>query len=268
MNPWFSKRLSPTHVLRWDSLLRASLLLFSFCAVWLALGTIAIAPTYADLNPAQSTPVSSVYSTRARHSPDGIGKFYMGREIAQVMGHPGAGWLERSTRKSEEQPDRAVRLLDLRKTDVVADIGAGTGYFTFRIAPRVSQVYAVDIQQEMLDIIERFQQKNGLTNITKVLGNEADTRLPAGTIDLALMVDAYHEFSYPKEMMESIGRGLKPGGRVALVEYKAENPLVLIKRLHKMSEAQVRLEMEAVGLTFVENKPGLPQQHLLIFRKP
>jgi SAM-dependent methyltransferase len=210
----------------------------------------------------------SIYSTREQHHPDGIGKFYMGREIAQVMGHPGAGWLERSSRGIEERPQLAIDLLDLQATDTVADIGAGTGYFSFRMAQQVAQVYAVDIQPEMLEIVSTIQAENKIDNVETILGEATATHLPPNSIDLALMVDAYHEFAYPREMMQSIVAALKPGGRVALLEYKAENPLVMIKRLHKMSQAQVKAEMNAVGLTFVMNKRDLPQQHLLIFQKP
>ncbi len=220
---------------------------------------LTIAPAAAD-NP--------IYRTQLNHNPDGIGKFYMGREIAQVMGHQGAGWLERSSRGLEERPQLAIDLLQLQPTDVVADIGAGTGYFAFRMAAQAAKVYTVDVQPEMLEMIESIQTERQIHNIERILGDETDTHLPAASIDLALMVDAYHEFAYPREMMRSIVKGLKPGGRVALLEYKLENPLIAIKKLHKMSQAQVKAEMAAVGLTFVETQHGLPQQHLLIFRKP
>jgi SAM-dependent methyltransferase len=207
------------------------------------------------------------YATKTHPDPDGIGKVYMQREIAQVMGHQGAGWLERSGRGLEEQPQKAIDLLGLKKTDTIADIGAGTGYFTLRIAPQVAQVYAVDVQPEMLEIIAAKQAEQGIENVERVLGADSDPHLPTETIDLALLVDAYHEFAYPREMMQGIVQGLKPGGRVALLEYKGENPLVMIKPLHKMTQGQVRRELAAVGLEFVENRRGLPQQHLLIFRK-
>jgi SAM-dependent methyltransferase len=224
-------------------------------AICLFVGLL-ISPALAD---------QDIYSTRAQHHPDGIGKFYMGREIAQVMGHQGAGWLERSSRGIEERPQLAIDLLQLQPTDTVADIGAGTGYFTFRMAKQVAKVYAVDIQPEMLEIISSIQAED---NVVPILGETTTTHLPANSIDLALMVDAYHEFDYPREMMQSIVASLKPGGRVALLEYKAENPFVPIKKLHKMSQAQVKAEMNAVGLTFVTNQQDLPQQHLLIFQKP
>ena len=215
--------------------------------------------------PAASDGYGSIAPTR-----DGIGKTYMGREIADVMGHEAADWLERSTRDAEEATDRLVRYLELEPTDVVADIGAGTGYFAFRISRFVSQgkVLAVDIQPEMLDFVREKARREAVTNVEPVLGTIEDPNLPAGGVDLVLMVDAYHEFSHPREMMKAILAGLKPGGRVVLVEYRLEDPTVPIKRLHKMSEAQARREMEASGLEFVENKDVLPRQHFLVFRKP
>lgn len=211
----------------------------------------------------------SVYQERVVHSADGIGKFYMGREIAKVMGHTEALWLERPSREATEQPQQVVEALNLKPTDVVADIGAGTGYFSFRLSPLVSEgkVLAVDIQPEMLDIIEFLKKENQVTNVEPILGTITNPNLPDKQVDLALMVDAYHEFEYPREMMEGIVRSLKPGGRVALVEYRRENPLIPIKALHKMTQRQARKEMAAVGLQWVETKAFLPQQHLMIFEK-
>jgi len=207
-----------------------------------------------------------------RHQPasrDGIGKLYMGREIAQVMGYAGMSWLERPDRQTTEMPDRVVESLALEPGDVVADIGAGSGYFSFRISPLVpkGRVLAVDLQPEMLALVERRARESGITNIEPVLGTESDPNLPAGSVDLALMVDAYHEFSYPREMMVGIFRALKPGGRVVLVEYRGEDPTVPIKELHKMTEDQVRREMAVVGLTWRETLGFLPQQHVLVFEK-
>ncbi len=199
----------------------------------------------------------------------GSGKTYMGREIAEVMGHFGVGWLERPEREREERTDWLVESLALKPTDAVADIGAGSGYFTMRIAPLVGEgvVYATDIQQEMLDIVAERAVEEGALNVMPVLGRIDHCGLEPESVDLVLFVDAYHEFSHPREMMESIVRALKPGGRVYLVEYRLEDPLVLIKERHKMSETQARLEMEAVGLAFVENIGVLPQQHILVFRR-
>jgi ubiquinone/menaquinone biosynthesis C-methylase UbiE len=214
--------------------------------------------------------VQQVYETRKDHDPDGIGKFYMGREIAYVMGHQAADWLERPDREETELPQLVVENMKLRQTDVVADIGAGTGYFTFRISPVVSQgkIYAVDIQPEMLAIIEERKKRLKADNVITVLGTELDTRLPVGAVDAVLLVDAYHEFSYPREMMKSIIGSLRPGGRVIQIEYRGEDPDVPIKRLHKMTVAQARKEMSAVGLVWRETKDFLPQQHFIIFEKP
>lgn len=212
---------------------------------------------------------SEVY-TETTPSRDGIGKVYMGREISQVMGHRGAGWLERSGRAREERPDLVVDSMRLSPTDAVADIGAGTGYFTFRIAPQVPEgrVFAVDIQPEMLQRIRTRMQEQDLANVTPVEGTIRDPRLPTDSLDAALMVDAYHEFSHPREMMSALVQSLRTGGRVYLVEYRKEDRSVPIKPLHKMSEAQVRREMRAVGLEWVETLDMLPQQHFLVFEKP
>ncbi|PYP84275.1 MAG: SAM-dependent methyltransferase [Blastocatellia bacterium AA13] len=210
-----------------------------------------------------------IYETRARHDPDGIGKFYMGREIAHVMGHEAAEWLERADRADTELPHQVIKQMKLKPTDTAADIGAGTGYFTFRMSRVVTQgkVYAVDIQPEMLSFIEQKKRELKARNVVSILGTEADVRLPDQTVDAALLVDAYHEFSYPREMMESIVRSLKPGGRVIQVEYRGEDPDVPIKRLHKMTVAQARREMAAVGLIWKETKDFLPQQHFIVYQK-
>ncbi|WP_052050968.1 class I SAM-dependent methyltransferase [Leptolyngbya sp. KIOST-1] len=202
-------------------------------------------------------------------SPDGIGRVYLGREIAQTMGHEGAGWLDRPSRVLQERPQAAIAALDLAPTDVVADIGAGTGYFARRIAPLVPQgrVLAVDIQPEMLAMLQAELEAQGIENVEPVLGQPDSPNLPSNAINLALMVDAYHEFAYPREMMQGVVAALKPGGRVVLAEYRAENPLVMIKRLHKMSVAQVRREMAAVGLAWIKTDDRLPEQHLLFFEK-
>lgn len=220
---------------------------------------------------AASTPVQDIgiYQYRSIHSPDGIGKFYMNREIAKVMGHTEALWLERPSREAEEQPNQVVNALDLKPTDTVADIGAGTGYFSFRMAQKVPQgkVLAVDIQPEMLDMIEYLKQENHTYNIKTILGTVTQPNLPLDSVDLALMVDAYHEFSHPYEMMQGIVKALKLGGRVVLLEYRRENPFILIKALHKMTQQQVRKEMQAVGLQWRETKTFLPSQHFMVFEK-
>ena len=194
----------------------------------------------------------------------------MGREIAHFMSHLGADWLERPTREAEEKTQTLVDEIELRPTDVVADIGAGTGYYSFRLAAKVPQgkVLAVDIQQEMLDLLTANAKTRGVGNVEPVLGTTSDPKLPKDGVDVVLMVDAYHEFDQPREMMEASVAARKPGGRVVLVEFRAEDPAVRIKPLHKMTEAQAVKEMTAAGLRHVETKGMLPMQHLMIFEKP
>jgi SAM-dependent methyltransferase len=237
-----------------------------FLLLWLTLSGWRIQLPIADAD----TEINSVYEEHPIHSADGIGKFYMGREIAKVMGHTEALWLERPGREISEQPEQAIEALNLKPTDVVADVGAGTGYFSFRISPKVPEgkVLAVDIQPEMIDILNFLKKENNISNVETVLGSATDPNLPDEQVDLALMVDAYHEFEYPREMMEGIVRSLKLGGRVVLLEYRKENPFIPIKALHKMTQKQARKEMSAVGLKWLETKDILPQQHLMIFEKP
>ena len=210
------------------------------------------------------------YSFATEHNPDGIGKFYQGREIAHVMGHEGSDWLERPERQSEERPDLLMAALKLHPGDAAADIGAGTGYFTWRMAGIVGpkgKVYANDIQPEMLDLLSKNMAEHHATNYVTALGTITDAKLPAGRLNLVLMVDVYHEFDHPYEMMQSICRALKPGGRVVWVEFRAEDPNVPIKLLHKMSVAQVRKEAAALPLQWVETIETLPRQHVIIFQK-
>ncbi|NOT58671.1 MAG: methyltransferase domain-containing protein [Acidobacteria bacterium] len=216
------------------------------------------------------TPTPALYETRTKGAPDGIGKWYQGREITFVMGFAGADWLERPERSSEEQPDRVVKEMNLKPTDVVADVGAGTGYFAFRFARAVPQgkVYAVDLQPEMLNLIETRKREFKAENVIGVQSTEQDARLPANAVDVVFMADVYHEFAYPFEMMQSILKALKPGGRIIQIEYRGEDPNVPIKPLHKMTVKQVRKEQEFVGLKFVEVKNFLPQQHFIVLEKP
>ena len=216
-------------------------------------------------------PKKPPYERRALHDPDGAGIFYMGREIAQVMGHEGADWLDRPEREAEEAPSLLVRALRLKPGMVVADIGAGSGYLSFMMAPRVipgGKILAVDIQPEMLEIIKNKARANGRRNVVPVLGKVDDPNLPAASVDLILMVDVYHEFDHPYEMTDAMVRSLKPGGKIVFVEYRKEDPRVPIKEVHKMSEAQVRKEMDLFQLKFVENNRILPRQHILVFEKP
>jgi FkbM family methyltransferase len=201
---------------------------------------------------------------------EGTGKVYMGREISHVMGHLGAEWLERPTREREERTDLFVDRLPVEPDDVVADIGAGTGYFSFPVAERVPQgrVLAVDIQPEMLALIEQRRRDLGVENVEAVLGAVDDPGLPAGAVDLVFIVDAYHEFSHPREMGQAIFEALRPGGTLVLLEYRAEDARVPIRRLHKMTEEQARLELTALGFEWVRTEEFLPQQHFLVFEKP
>jgi len=216
-----------------------------------------------------TAPDTTGYEFRPAADPNGISKYYKGRQIAHVMGHEGADWLERPDRSQEEGTDILLRELQLKPTDVVADLGAGTGYFTFRMAPLVPQgkVLAVDIQPEMLTVIQQNKAKQHVSNVEAVKGTTQNPNLPANQVDLVLIVDAYHEFDYPREMMRAVRASLTPTGRVALVEYRAEDPSVPIKRLHKLSIDQARKELAAVGLEFIESVETLPQQHLMFFRR-
>lgn len=220
--------------------------------------------------PADERVTPEMLYVEGRPSRDGIGRRFFGREIAQVMGHLGASWLERPTREREERTSLLVELLEVDVDTDVADIGAGTGYFTFPIARRASEgtVLAVDIQPEMLEFIEARKRDSGISNVEGRLGTITDVGLEPECIDLAFAVDAYHEFSNPWEMLRSIHRALRPGGRLVLVEYRLEDPEVPIKLVHKMSQAQVRRELEAAGYEWVTTKDDLPWQHVLVFRKP
>ena len=224
--------------------------------------------TFADETP---RPPDPLYEKRVVHDRNGIGKFFLGREIAHVMGHQAAGWLERPEREQEERTDLLLEALDLKAGESVADIGCGTGYFAERMARKVGPdgvVYGVDIQQEMLDLMQRKMRLKQIKNVKSVLGAEADPKVAPESCDLMIMIDVYHEFEFPYEMTRKMVAGLKKGGRLVFVEYRAEDPNVPIKEVHKMSEAQVKKEMTIQPeLEFVETKKGLPQQHIIIFRK-
>ena len=203
-------------------------------------------------------------------SADGIGKRYMGREISAVMGWQGAAWLEREERDREERTDLLLAALALKPGMVVADIGAGTGYLSRRMAPAVmpgGKVWAVDVQPEMISLLKANLNRRGLTQVEARLGAEDDVRLPAGSVDLVVMVDVYHELAFPYEVLASVMKSLKPGGRIAFVDYKAEDPRVPIKPLHKMSEAQIKREAGVFVLDWERTVGTLPWQHLVVFRK-
>ncbi|HVV00505.1 MAG TPA: methyltransferase domain-containing protein, partial [Verrucomicrobiae bacterium] len=182
----------------------------------------------------------------------------------------GADWLERGERQAEERPDLAIKALKLKEGDVVADIGAGTGYYTRRLARAVGPkgtVYAEDIQPEMLDLLTNRLAKEHIANVKPVLGSLTNPNLPANSLDMAVMVDVYHEFDHPFEMVQGLCKALKPGGRLVFLEYRAEDPKVPIKELHKMSVVQVRKEMSVQPLDWTETIETLPWQHIIVFRR-
>ena len=193
----------------------------------------------------------------------------MGREIAYVMGFQGIGWLERSEREKEENVSSLIKNMKIKSNEVIADIGAGSGYHAFRIASLVTNglVYAVDIQPEMLMAIEKTKEFRKVENIKTILGTEKTVELPKNSVDKILMVDVYHEFSFPVEMINSIKNALKPNGELFLIEYRAEDLKVPIKRIHKMTEEQAVKEMKAAGLVLKENIDNLPWQHCMVFIK-
>ena len=213
-------------------------------------------------------PLSQRYEFHAAHDADGIGKIYLGREIARVMGPGGILWLERPERASEEQPQLAIDALGIKPGQTVADLGAGSGYYSFRVAPLVGptgKVLAIDIEPAMLEAIVQRAQREHISNVATVRSSAQDPNLAAGSVDLLFMVDVYHELEYPYEMMTKVRTALKRGGRVALIEYRAEDPEVAIKPLHKMSERQVRREMQAAGFKHLQTVRTLPLQHLIVF---
>ena len=229
-----------------------------------------LASTLLELVAAPAIARDNPVYTRTTPSPDGTGIRYMGREIAQVMGYQGADWLERTTRTVEERPDLLLKALELEPGMTVADIGAGTGYYSWRIAERIGKtgtVLAVDVQPEMINLLNREMQRRGASNVKSILGTNTDPKLPEGTVDLALMVDVYHELDHPYEVLSAIVRALKPGGRVVFVEYRGEDDSVPIKPHHKMTEAQVKKEAAVLPLEWVRTVEDLPIQHVIVFRK-
>jgi len=200
---------------------------------------------------------------------NGIGKWYMGREIAYVMGFEGIGWLERSDREKEENVSNLIKNMRIKLNDTIADIGAGSGYHAFRMAPLAKKglVYAVDIQEEMLMAIEKSKESRKIRNIETILGSEKGVHLPKNSVDKILMVDVYHEFNFPSEMIASMKNALKPNGQLFLIEYRDEDSKVPIKKIHKMTKKQAVKEMEAAGFKLKENIENLPWQHCMVFVK-
>jgi len=194
-----------------------------------------------------------------------------GRRIAGVMGWQGAEWLERPERIEEEEPDRAIAALEIQRGQTVADVGAGSGYFTVRLSDAVGpdgRVYATDLQPEMLAMLKARLERQKISNVTLVQGTTTDPRLPAESVDLILMVDVYHEFSQPQTMLRALRQALKPGGRLVLLEYRKEDPTIPIRIEHKMTVDEARMELEAEGFIFDRVDGRLPRQHILIFRRP
>ena len=216
----------------------------------------------------QTEKKESIYQLRTA-SRDGIGKFYMGREISQVMGHLGASWLERPNREQEERTDLLIKSMQIKPADWIADIGAGSGYFSFRMSDLVpdGKVFAVDISPQMLGIVRARIKEKKVANVVPIQSTITRTMLEPSSIDKALIVDAYHEFSHPREMANSIFKALKKDGLLILIEYRKEDKKVPIKPLHKMTEKQAIKEIEVVGFKWEKTLSVLPQQHFMIFKK-
>lgn len=207
--------------------------------------------------------------TYRQPAPGGTGKVYMGREIAAIMSATGGNWLDRDTRQEEENSPRTIGNMDLKPSSIVADIGAGTGFYTFQIAPKVPEgkVYAVEVQDRFVKALKERQEKEGAENVIVVKGDSQQINLPDSSLDIALMVDVYHELAYPVELLQAIHQALKPDGRLLLLEYKAEDPNVRIRALHKMSAAQIKKELEANGFRLQRQEDFLPLQHFMLFEK-
>ncbi len=233
--------------------------LFAFC-LFMGQSFICVAQSNED----EDSPYTYVAPNR-----DGTGKKYLGREISMIMGFAGKAWLERQSREQEESVSKAIENLPVDENSVVADIGAGSGYYTFRVAPRVpnGKVYAVEIQDAALEYLDRKAKDLGFTNVVSIKGTEKSPNLPENSLDLAFMVDVYHELEYPVEMLANIKKALKPDGKLLLIEYRGEDPTIMIKPLHKMTAAQAKKEMKANGFKFVKNGKFMKIQHFLIFEK-
>lgn len=219
---------------------------------------------------AQTKP-DPLYETRPGGDPNGIEKWFMGRQIARVMGHQAADWLERPEREQEEKTEAMVEALKFREGEVVADIGVGSGYVARKISPHIGAtgvIYGVDIQPEMLAVLAKRMAMFRITNVKGVLGEITDPKLPPESCDTMIMVDVYHEFDHPYEMIAAMVKALKPGGRIVFVEFRGEDPNVPIKTVHKMTEAQVKKEMSLHPLEHEQTIGILPWQHIIVFRKP
>jgi len=218
-------------------------------------------------NSVTKKPASGKAYTYRTASADGIGKFYFGREIAHIMGSANANWLERTSRPQEENTNLAIEKMNLKPADVIADIGAGTGYYTFKIAPKVPEgkVYAVEVQEGMISFLNSRKKELNNNNVEVVKGGNMSPNLPANSVDMVVMVDVYHELEYPKEMLEAIKKSLKKDGKILLIEYKGEDPSVRIKPLHKTTVAQLNKELGANGFKLAYRGDFLPIQHFLLY---
>ncbi len=201
--------------------------------------------------------------------PNGIGKWYMGREIAHVMGFQGIRWLERPEREKEENTSTLLKNMNIQPEDTIADIGAGSGYHVFKMSNKATEgkIYAVDIQDEMLDAIRKKIKATGIQNISTVKGSEKSVNLSENSVDKVLMVDVYHEFNFPIELMASVKKAMRSDAKLYLIEYRGEDGDVPIKEIHKMTEKQSIKEMEAAGFKLEENIDNLPWQHCMVFVK-
>ena len=207
--------------------------------------------------------------TFKKGDPNGIGKWYMGREIANVMGFQGMDWLDRPEREEEENTSKLLRNMEIDAGDAIADIGAGSGYHVFKMAliAKKGLIYAIDIQDEMLTELRKKKENGNVKNVRIIKGGDKSINLQENSLDKVLMVDVYHEFNYPVEMMASIKKSLRPGGKIFLIEYRGEDDRVPIKKVHKMTEEQAIKEMQAAGMKLERNIGNLPWQHCIVFGK-
>lgn len=234
----------------------------------LALSALVLLTTHGSCQVKKEQSETAAYATKVPHR-DGIGKVYLGREIAGIMGAAGGAWLERNSRQQEENVALAIENLPLDSHSVVADIGAGTGYYSFRMARRVpnGKVYAVEVQDEFINSLQAQQKELGLTNVEVIRGGSRSPNLPDASVDVAIMVDVYHELEFPQEILQAIHKALKLNGKLLLLEYRAEDRSIPIKELHKMSVAQVTKELKANGFKLFKQENFLPIQHFLLFEK-
>ena len=217
---------------------------------------------------AQDTTSNGKYTFK-KGDPNGIGKWYMGREIAYVMGFQGMDWLDRPEREEEENTSKLLHNMDISAVDTIADIGAGSGYHVFKMAQMAGEglIYAVDIQDEMLAELRKNKENGTGKNVEVIKGSEKSVNLPENSVDKVLMVDVYHEFNYPMEMIASIKKALRADGKIFLIEYRGEDDRVPIKKVHKMTEEQAVKEMQAAGMKLERNIGNLPWQHCMMFVK-